>query len=125
MPAVRNVQRARGIRGNELDLHAYAQPELRAAVCAAKFERAPYLTVISIRRQKEVDEPGAGDLHLGNGAARRQQLEQRLGNFARVLAGRLGEAHGQIGGEIAVLSIARAFNFDADAARRHRHQIFR
>src|SRR5271156_5850344 len=125
VPAVRYVQRARRICRNELDLHAYAQPELRAAVGAPNFEHASYLIVVGARRQKEVDDPGAGDLHLGNGAACRHQLAQRLGNFARILAGRLGEAHGQIGGEIAVLSIARAFNFDAAAARGRRYQIFR
>ncbi|MDR6139119.1 hypothetical protein QE438_002423 [Pseudoxanthomonas sp. SORGH_AS 997] len=52
----------------------------------------------------EVDEAGSGDLDAGDIGAGRQRVDQGLGQGARIAARRLGQQHGGIGGEVAVLA---------------------
>ena len=66
----------------------------------------------------KVDEPGAGD--LGTADAHRFQLHarnQRLGDFARLFAKRLGQRHRSVGVPIAVTGFPRTFQHHGDICR--------
>ncbi len=74
-------------------------------------------------RQKEIDESGAGHFDLGYRGVLRQCGGQRGCQCARILARGLGQAHGDIAGEIAMQGIARVIDLNDDAARRRRHEF--
>jgi hypothetical protein len=58
---------------------------------------------VGVRGQPEVDEAGTGDLHPRHQRRGRQGVHQLLRQIARLGARGLGQHHGQIGGEVAVL----------------------
>ena len=65
-----------------------------------------------IARQAEVDEARAGDLGARDEIALGKRGDDRLRQFARILAGGLGQPHRNVAGEVAVLFIARALDHD-------------
>ncbi len=125
MAAVAHVQRARGICRHEFHLHRSPAARRRPAVPAPLAQHLADLRVIGVIRQEEIDEAGARDLDFGDRRARRQPAHQRLRQFARILARCLGEPHGKVAREIAVLRVARVLDLDARTARAERHQVFR
>ena len=54
--------------------------------------------------------PAPATSALETSALLRQRGDDRLRQFARVLARRLGDAHGDVALEVAVLRVARAFD---------------
>ena len=70
--------------------------------------------MIGVVFQEKIDEAGACDLNFGDRLVRRQRAEQGVGQFARVLARRLGQLHRDVAGEIAVLRIAGALDLDGE-----------
>ncbi|MNM49653.1 hypothetical protein D3C81_606610 [compost metagenome] len=61
---------------------------------------------------EEVEEAGAGDLDLADVGAGRQGIDQFLGQVARLHAGRLGQHHGDVAGEVAVGLVPGVFHLD-------------
>ena len=76
MPAVGDMQRPGGIGGNEFNLHAASRADLRAAVGRCPAQDPADFPMIGIVGQEKIDEAGPGDLHLGDGVARRQRRQQ-------------------------------------------------
>ena len=66
--------------------------------------------------------PGPATATLGDVGVGAQRGGERLGECARVLAGRLGQHHGGIGGEIAMAGVAR--RLDGDARQIERAAVF-
>ncbi len=112
MAAVRDVQRAGGVRGHELDEDALAAARLAVAVLVAELMDAADDARRDVFHQEEVDEAGAGDLRLGDDVVGRQGADDGLSQLARIATGRLGQAHGDVGREVAVRGIARALHHD-------------
>src|SRR5262245_45206942 len=82
-----------------------------ASRCSATLSSNPaQLGNPSILRQPEVDEARAGDLGARDQPVRRQSRDDGLRQLARTPARRLGETHGDVAGEIAVLRIARSLD---------------
>jgi len=63
---------------------------------------------------KEVDKAGAGDLGLADAVIRGQGGNQFFCQLARLFLRRLGQHHGQIGGEVAVAAIFGAVDLHVD-----------
>ena len=125
VPAVRHVQGTCGIDGDELHLHPFPGAEVRSAVARGAAQHLGNLLVVGGIRQKEIDESRPRDFRLGHRGAVRQRAHQGFRQLARILAGRLGETHRQVAGEVAVLRIAGVLHFDCHGARRGRQQILR
>ena len=62
--------------------------------------------------QMEIDEPGTGNLDLGNERRRRNFGEEQLRQFAGIAFHRARQLHGQIAGEIAMRSLLWPFQND-------------
>ncbi len=105
-----HVQRAGGVGGDELHQHLAIGTRAIAAVGITQLVDAPHDAGLCIARQEEIDEPGAGDLHLLDGGVLFQCGHDQLGDFARWLARRLGQAHREVAGEVAVGGIARTLH---------------
>ena len=72
-------------------------------------------------RKCQIDKAGPGDLDLVDMRVGGEQRHDALGERARRLAGRLGEHHGGIGGEVAMGGILGRLERDAVDARVVRH----
>jgi hypothetical protein len=79
MAAMPDVQRSGRVRGYEFHLQRHAGADVGASVSALKREHAADFLVVGVFFEKEIDESRAGDLHLGDGGARRQQAQQCVG----------------------------------------------
>ena len=123
MPPMADVQRPGRVRGDEF--HQYAAPtaQLRPSVSGTFIEDAREFAAIGVRLDEEIQKAGAGDLDPLDGLVRRHCGQQGLGELARILARGLGELHGQVTGEVAVLRVASAFDFDAERTSRGRHHL--
>ena len=108
--AVAHVHGAGGIGRNEFDHHLAAGADVAAPVSRALFGHVLQRGEPRVLRQTEIDEAGAGDLGARDQRIRRQRGHQRLRQLARILARRLGDAHGDVALEVAVLRIARALD---------------
>ena len=108
--AVAHVHRARGIRRDEFDHHLASGAHVAASVSRAQRRHALERREPRVLRQPEIDEAGAGHFRARDQRALRQRGHQRLRQLARVLARRLGDAHGDVALEVAVLRVARAFD---------------
>ena len=109
---VADVQRAGRVGGDEFHLHPLATTELASAKGVAALEDFVDHRVIGGWRQEEVDETGAGDLHLGDMVGIRQGIDDPLGQFTRLAAGGFGQDQRDGAGEIAVRPVAGAFQRD-------------
>jgi len=108
--AVAHVHGAGGIGRDEFDHDLAAAAHLAAAVRLAQRGHRPEFGEPGVFRQAEIDEAGAGDFRAGDQAVHGQGLDNRLRQVARVLAGGLGQAHGNVAGEVAVQGVARALD---------------
>src|SRR5690606_41278756 len=73
-----------------------------AAIVLAKLEDGAQLPLPRRLGQAEIEEARAGDLHRGDRVARRQGLDQRLCQRARVRLRRLEIGRAHVAGEVAV-----------------------
>jgi hypothetical protein len=105
-----HMQRAGGIRRHELHQHLAVGPAAIAAEGIAQIMDAPHDAGMRVARQEEIDEAGAGDLHFLDGRVLLQRADNGLGQFARRLARDLRQAHGDVGGEVAIGRIAGALH---------------
>ena len=97
---------------------------MRSAITLRIVQDFADFCVIGARREKKIDEAGPGDLDLVHRRTGGQQPHQGLREPARILTRRLGESHGEIAGEIAVLRVAGAVHFHTHGARGLRHRVF-
>ena len=63
--------------------------------------------------ESQIDEARPGDLGAAHRRVAAQRLDQAGGKLARVLAGRLGQHHRRIGGDVAMRGVARRLDRDA------------
>ena len=106
-----DMQRAGGIGADELHLHRLPGAGSAAAVGRSLPRDLVEHLVPAAGGEKEIDEAGAGDLHLlPQAVAGTEGRDQGLGHLARRLFFLAGEQHGDIAGEIAVAGLAG--NFD-------------
>ena len=108
--AVAHVQGAGGVGGDELDLDALAVAGVAAAEGRPGAQRFGNHRLEHRFGQVEVDEARPRHLHPRHLGGCGQGRHQRLGELARRLAGGLGQAHGEIAGEVAVALLARALH---------------
>ena len=96
--------------------------------CRSRRSRAPSRTALrsaSIQAaglEREIDESRAGDVDLGDQLVGAKLFGDRFGEFARLLAGILGQHHGGVGRHVAMRRIARRLDRDArliDAGRQY------
>ena len=85
---------------------------LIAAECLALFENRGDDLGGRFGIGKEIDESGAGNIDPAERAALRQGLDQRFGQGAGWLAGRLGQHQRQVGGVVAMCLVFRGVNLD-------------
>ena len=124
VPAVADVQRPRGIRGDELHHHLPAGADRGATVAAAAVDHSREFSLIGGGCEKEIDESGSRNLDAGHEFAGRQRRDDRLRQVARLAFRRLGELQRDVGREVAVGRVARALDDDA-SGRPCRTQFFR
>jgi hypothetical protein len=113
VPPVRHVQRTRGVRRHELHDDRLMLPGVAASIALAELVNAADLARGYILHEEEIDEPRASHFRLGDVRVRRQRGDDGLGKLTRVAACGLGQAHGHVRGEVAVLRIARALDGDS------------
>src|SRR6185503_20965774 len=114
-----DVQRSRGIRGDELDLHRLRLVLRSSTPIRARLERVLDGSHLEPRLEPEVDEPGPGDLVAGECLAEiriggDRGRGQRFGELARVALETLGELQRDRAGEVAVLRLPRLFEGDGE-----------
>ena len=73
----------------------------------------------------EIHEAGAGNLHLGQQGTCRQRIDDQLRQLTWIAARRLGQAHGDIAGEVAMRHVAGAFKFNRRQFKVGRQRAFR
>ena len=103
-----DVQRAGGIRRYELDLHRRGVFALCPTVALLLLQDARDDREARIAAQPEVDEARAGDIRIH--IAGRKRRNDVLRELARLALQRLSELQGDVGGEVAVLGLARALD---------------
>ena len=118
LAAVADVQRARGVRGHELDVDLLMPADVAFPVVRpGGDDRRQHAHDLRFG-QKEVDEPRSGDLNVADEP--RGQFEagdEPLGDGARLLTECFRERERQIGSEIAVARIARTLQHDISRGR--------
>ncbi len=112
VPPGSHMERTRGIGGNELQQDALTLSHSAASVARVLVDDAQELFAIRLRREMKVDEAGSGDLHFRNRLARRQGIDDGLGQLPRIAACYLGETHGNVAREVAMQWIARTLDLD-------------
>jgi hypothetical protein len=113
--AMADMQRAGGIGGNEFDLQAagHASVLRRAATEIIARRPAPRPPPrCAPRRQREIDEAGAGDLDLRDKRRGRQLAHHALGDLARIGLQFARQLHPQVAGEITVAGLLGALEND-------------
>ena len=125
LPAVADVQGARGIGRDEFDHHAFAMTGVVAPVRRALVEDAGEFGLQRAVHQVEVDEAGARYLGPGDHVVGRQRGNDLLGQRARVAARALGMAHRHVARVVAMTRIAGALDVDRQGAQRRRQDVIR
>ena len=105
-----HVQRSRGIGGHEFHHHLATGAHVAASVVRALCRHVLERREPRVLRHAEIDETGAGHFDARDQRTRGQCSDQRLREFARILARRLGDAHGDVALEVAMLGVARALD---------------
>lgn len=109
------MQRSRGVRGHELDLHTLAPSEIGSGVVLrAGFYDLGQHAVQPRARKPEIDEPGPGDLNSDQIVDRRglERDGKVVGNVAGRSTCRLRNDQRDIRGPVAVLGAGRADELD-------------
>ena len=123
LSSVADVQRSRGVGGDELEQHFASLRRFVASVAITELVYAQHLACIAILRQMQIDEPGTGDFGAADQSVGGQCRDDGCSEFARVTPRGLGKAHRHVGGEIAMLRIAGTFDGDrgdVDGTGQHR-----
>ena len=106
------VQRAGRVGRDELDQHPVGPRGLAAEAVPLANDLGDD-RLLGGRRQPQVDEAGAGDLERVDpalhGRLALQRVDQRRGEFARILLQRLGERHRGGAGQVAVRGLLGRF----------------
>jgi len=97
------------------DVGAHAQ--LRIGQCSLQLGSQPAGIL------EEVDKAGAGDVDRGDGLMGGQRGDQLLGQIARLHAGRLGQHHRQVAGEVAVSLVAGIFDLNRGRKVGRQHAV--
>ena len=104
-----DVQRARGVRRHELDVDFGPAPDVPPAVPRSRLENRGEHRDDLFPGEKEIDEPGTGDLDFAHESRRQRQRRHELpGHVARLRFEGLGKREGQIGRDIAVRRVLGA-----------------
>ena len=111
-PAVSDVQRAGGVRGDELHLDAPAIAERRARSARAVHEDAAHHLGERPRRDAEVDEARAGNRDRRDGVRTRQPRDDEFRDLSGPAPCDTGEGEGDGTREIAVIVTAAALDGD-------------
>ena len=111
---VADVQRPGRVGRNVLDRDPVAARPAQLAVLLAVAQHVANHPGQRAALQEDVDEARPGDFHPLDLARFRHPLDDRLGQLARRHAGRLGQHHRDVGGEVAVLRRARALELDRE-----------
>lgn len=88
------------VGGGVVHHHGLRRRQLHVGV--GRGDHGLHLTGQPARVKEEVDEAGAGDLDLGDQIGGGQVLDDGSGQLTGILAGRFGQQHGQVGGQVAV-----------------------
>ena len=120
--AVAHVQRTGGVGGHVFHADRLARTGVIAAKRRPRSMDIAHLLLPCGRRQVEVDEPGAGNLHLGDGLGdgqcRHQLLRQRAWiGFGATFSNLAGQQHGGIAGKITVRTLFRALDHEVGAGK--------
>ena len=107
-----HMQRSGRIGGDEFNQHALAGAGVAAAVGRALLMDTRKLARAGSGPEIEIDETGAGDFGARHQLVGRQRGDDGLRQLARIAARRLGQPHGDVAGEVAVLRIAGALHRD-------------
>jgi hypothetical protein len=109
------MEGSRRVGRHELDIHPKSNAVVALAVRATALEHSLNHAGKRVLGQPEVDESGAGDLGLGDERIRQLKLgDNALRHLARVGPFKLGQHHGQVGGEIAMAGVPRALQHEID-----------
>ena len=119
MPAVTDVQRSGRDSPKRIPLAPACRLPMSRSAVVRRPPAAPCRSpVVGTPCRKKLMKPAPAMSTLATAALCGQRASPALRPaLARILAGRLGQPHGKIAGEIAVLRIAGVLHLDADAAR--------
>jgi hypothetical protein len=109
-PGVAQVQRARRVGGDELQVDVLAGEGLAAAVRLALLDDALGQFARGPGGQAQVEETGPGYVDPGDAVHPAQTLGEQLGQGARRHAGGLGQLEGDVGGVVAVVAVLRSLD---------------
>ena len=123
MAAVTYVQRSGRVGRHELDHQGPSGAEVGATVGGSGADDRADLAVERRVLQEEIDETGAGHLHLGDRIVGRYRGHEGLRQSAWVLPRGLAQPQAEIAREIPVGRIAGALDLRIDVARRRAHQL--
>ena len=105
---VPHVQRAGGIRGDELDIHSLPCRHTGTPVSGPLCEHPRVRGGKGIGSETEIDEAGPGNTALPDDCrGERKGGQNALGHRARIAPLPFGQLHCEIGGEVAVARVAR------------------
>src|SRR5690606_34891819 len=106
------VQRTSGVGGDDLDVHASSGEHVAAAVRRRGLDDGAGELTLGGRGDPEVEEPRTGDVDGFDAVTLTQPDGEELGQRTRIRAGLLGQLHGDVGGVVAVIAVARALDDD-------------
>ena len=109
------MKRPGGIGGNELDVDRHAAANRRIAVGGAGPQDVGEAPVPQVDVEAQVDESGPRHFGPGDTLQPLQAPGQEPGEVAGLHAGRLGQHHGGVGGDVAVPRLARRLHADPRA----------
>ena len=107
---VADVQRAGGVRGDELHVDRVAGERGVGAVVRSGFDDGLGQGTGRGGVHGDVQEARPGDVHGGDAVDGLQPGAEDGGEFARVGAGLLGQLQGDVGGPVAVLPVLRSLH---------------
>lgn len=107
-----DVQGSGRVRGDELDVHADASLRGVRAVRGAGIDDDLRQCTGGSGIETDVDEPRACDLGARDAVDGGEAVDDLLCELARVRAERLGQAHGDVRGPVAVVAVAGALQHD-------------
>ena len=104
--SVPDVQRAGGIRRNELQIDGLTRERIIATVSLALFDDDLRKCASGSGIQRDVNEAGASDIHRSNAVDRSSLFGDFGREFARVCSQRLRQLHSDVGCPITVIAVA-------------------
>ncbi len=108
-----HMHRTGRIGRNIFDIDLLALPHIGPSEIVAAFGNRREHLVPDTLLQPEIDEPRSGDLDRSHIGVARKPLGNCRGDFARILAQRLGHHHRRVGRKVPMGGIARRLDHDA------------